>query len=200
MSPSQTRKYRGYATQKLVAQWFAARGWPFAESTGAGRPGVDITGMPDLAVEVKATAGDVTGALAQANRNRGEGLPFVAWRPNGYGPERIASWPVIMRLDDFTTLLHAAGYGDTGARRLHLTDADIGHSTRMALAHVEEMPEPEHEQGDVPDDGTSDDPWVPSLLERLMVPLDPPQPVSLPCPGEPDCPLADSGHVHYEHP
>jgi hypothetical protein len=96
----------------MVADWFKARGWPFAESTGAGRQGVDVTGLPGLSAEVKATAGDVTGALLQAHRNRGAGVPFVAWRPNGYGPERIDAWPVILRLDDFTELLHAAGYGD----------------------------------------------------------------------------------------
>jgi hypothetical protein len=115
-------------------------------------------------VEVKATAGDVTGALQQAHRNRGGGLPFVVWRPNGYGPERIASWPVILRLDDFTDLLHAAGYGDS--------------------------PEQVHEQGDVPDDGTDDDPWQ----------GDPPQPVRVPCPGEPECELVSPSHVHLEYP
>ena len=159
--PSQSRKHRGLATQGLVARWFAARGWPFAESTGSGRSGVDVTGMPGLSAEVKATAGDVTGALHQAHRNRGGGLPFVVWRPNGYGPERIEQWPVIMRLDDFTALLTAAGYGDEAA-----TD-----------------------QGDVPDDGANDDPWT-----------DPPQPVTIPCPGEPTCVLTFTGHVHLEHP
>jgi hypothetical protein len=95
----------------MVADWFKARGWPFAESTGAGRQGVDVTGLPGLSAEVKATAGDVTGALLQAHRNRAQGVPFVVWRPNGYGEERMAQWPVVMRLDDFTELLHAAGYG-----------------------------------------------------------------------------------------
>ena len=35
-------------TQKLVAEYLAAHGWPFAESTGAARQGSDITGTPDL--------------------------------------------------------------------------------------------------------------------------------------------------------
>ena len=42
--PSQSRKHRGYRTQKLVAEYLAKRGFPFAESTGAGRSGTDITG------------------------------------------------------------------------------------------------------------------------------------------------------------
>ncbi len=36
---------------------------------------------------------------------------FVVHRPDGYGPARVAEWPVTMRLDDFTSLLHEAGYG-----------------------------------------------------------------------------------------
>lgn len=106
-----SRVSRGRRTQTLVAEWFQEHGWPDAESRAASLPGVDVMKMPGLAPEVKATPGDVTGALAQAVRNRGDGLPFVVWRPNGYGPERIAGWPVIFRLDDATGLLLAAGYG-----------------------------------------------------------------------------------------
>lgn len=106
------RKRRGMATQQLAADWFRAHGWPFATSTGAGRSGVDIENMPALSPEVKATPGDNTGALKQAHTNRGQGLPFVVWRPNGYGPERIGEWPCLLRLDDLTALLRAAGYGN----------------------------------------------------------------------------------------
>jgi hypothetical protein len=108
---NQSRKHRGYATQRLVAEWFRAHGWPFAESCGAGRQGCDVTGVPGLSIEVKATPGDNTGALKQAVTNRGEGLPFVVWRPNGFGPERIAEWPVFFTLADVTRLLAEAGYG-----------------------------------------------------------------------------------------
>lgn len=111
MSPSQSRKHRGYTTQRLVRDWFRPRGWQWAEACGAGAQGCDITNMPGLSPEVKATPGDNTGALKQAVRNAGEGLPFVVWRPNGYGPEKIAEWPVILRLDHFTALLRQAGYG-----------------------------------------------------------------------------------------
>lgn len=109
---SQSRKHRGMATQRLVAEWFKQRGWPWAYSKGAGESGVDIMNMEGLSPEVKATPGDVTGALKQAVKNRGDGVPFVVWRPNGYGPERIKQWPVIITLEDFTELLHEAGYGD----------------------------------------------------------------------------------------
>ena len=110
---SRSRVVRGRATQRLVAAWFAAHGWPYAYSKGAGESGIDVMHMPGLAPEVKAVPGDNTGALSQAVRNAGDALPFVVWRPNGYGPERIADWPVFFRLSDATRLLRAAGYGET---------------------------------------------------------------------------------------
>lgn len=107
---SRSRVMRGRKTQQLVAEWFRRNGWPKAESRAASLPGIDIMHMPGLAPEVKATPGDVTGALSQAVRNGKGDLPFVVWRPNGYGPERIKDWPVVIRLDDFTGLLMGAGY------------------------------------------------------------------------------------------
>lgn len=114
---SQSRKHRGYKTQALVAQWFAARGWPFAESTGASRQGVDVTGTPDLAIEVKARAKfEPLAWIRQATANRQPGrLPFVVLRCNGQGEQTVADWPVLLRLADLTELLHAAGYGDPDA-------------------------------------------------------------------------------------
>lgn len=109
---SQHRKHRGYATQELAAAEFRAHGWPYATTTGAGRTGIDLLNVPGLAVEVKATPGDVTGALRQAVANAGLGLPLVVWRPNGYGPERVGQWPVIFRFHDALQLLNDAGYGD----------------------------------------------------------------------------------------
>lgn len=111
-----TRKQRGHETETTVAQWFAAHGWPYAEPVGAGRNGTDVTGMPGIVCEVKARRDfnvlawlrqhPVIGALMD-----GGPLAFIVHRPDGYGPARIAEWPVTMRLDDFTALLHEAGYG-----------------------------------------------------------------------------------------
>ena len=109
---SQSRKHRGYRSQKVVAEWFAQRGWPFAESTGAGRPGVDVTGMPGLAIEVKARRGlNIVGFLKQAVTQREHGLPFVVVRPDGMGEASVGAWAVLVRLDDMTRLLTEAGYG-----------------------------------------------------------------------------------------
>jgi hypothetical protein len=110
---AQSRKHRGYATQRLLASWFRRRGHPFATAIGAGESGIDIRYMLGLAPEVKATSkGDLLAALRQATANRGKGLPFVIWRPNGYGPERIGQWVVALTLEDASKLLADAGYGD----------------------------------------------------------------------------------------
>ena len=111
---SQHRKHRGMKTQALVADWFAARGWPFAESAGAGRSGTDITGMVDVAVEVKARAGlDPLAWIRQAQAAAKGRLPLVVFRCNGQGEAAVGDWPCLVRLEDLTALLHAAGYGDT---------------------------------------------------------------------------------------
>jgi hypothetical protein len=41
---SQHRKHRGFATQRIDADYLKANGWPYAEPVGAGRPGSDVTG------------------------------------------------------------------------------------------------------------------------------------------------------------
>jgi hypothetical protein len=109
-----TRKQRGHDTERYVADWLGTHGWPWAEPVGAGRSGSDVTGIPGLVIEVKARRSlDLTGWLRQHAGHNGL-LPCVIVRPDGYGPERIADWPVITRLDDFTRLLHEAGYGSKG--------------------------------------------------------------------------------------
>lgn len=100
-------------SQLVTAHWFQKRGFPFATSTGAGRNGVDIENMVGLAPEVKARNDfNLTGFLKQAISNRGEGLPFVVVRPNGYGETRIGEWGVVLTLHDFTEVIRAAGFGD----------------------------------------------------------------------------------------
>lgn len=101
------RVARGRVTQRLVAQWFAERGWPAAKAIEAFLPGVDVVGVHGYSIEVKATnRGDLLSALRQAAANKRDGdLPVVVWRPNGYGPAQIGQWVVALRLEDFTTLM-----------------------------------------------------------------------------------------------
>lgn len=108
--PNQSRKHRGLRTQKVIAEYLALNGWPYAESTGAGRTGNDITGTPGLAIEIKARTGfNPMAWVKQAAAN--PGLPLVMFRPNGMGETTTASWPCIIRLADLITLLRDAGYG-----------------------------------------------------------------------------------------
>lgn len=113
---SQSRKHRGYRSQKVVAEWFARNGWPWAESTGAGRSGSDVTGMPGLSVEVKARRGFSPLAwLKQARDEARKGLPFVVFRCDGQGEANVGQWGVMMDLESFTGLLRDAGYGSDEA-------------------------------------------------------------------------------------
>ena len=111
---SQHRKRRGMRSQKLVAEALAANGWPFAESAGAGRSGADVTGTPDIAVEVKArTNFDPLAWLRQAEAAADGRLPFVVVRCNGQG-ETVGDYPAMLRFADLIQLLKDAGYGDQG--------------------------------------------------------------------------------------
>ncbi|HET7386887.1 MAG TPA: hypothetical protein VFJ19_09530 [Nocardioidaceae bacterium] len=110
---SSTRRRRGADTQRHVAGYLRTHGWRFAEPVGAGSPGADITGVPGLAVEVKARRGlDLPGWLRQAARNAAGRVPLLVVRPDGFGPATVDDWPVTLRLADAVELLHAAGYGD----------------------------------------------------------------------------------------
>jgi hypothetical protein len=112
---SQARKRRGRDTEHMVARAFKTDGWPYAEPTGAGAGGRDITGLPGLACEVKARSGfDPMANLRQARNHaiRDEHLPFVVMRPNGYGETTIDQWPVFLDFATFRRLLRQAGFGD----------------------------------------------------------------------------------------
>jgi hypothetical protein len=109
-----SRKHRGYKSQKIVANYLVANGWPYAESTGAGRSGTDVTGTIGIDWEVKARTGfNPSAAIKQLkDRHNGKDLPVAVLRLNGQGEATIGEWPVILRLEDFVNLLKEAGYAD----------------------------------------------------------------------------------------
>ena len=111
--PSQSRKHRGYTTQRIVADYLAAHGFPYAESTGAGRSGSDVTGVPGLDIEVKARRGFNPAAAMKQQAERAEPtlLPFAVLRLDGQGPAVIEDWPVVIRLGAFVNVLRDAGWG-----------------------------------------------------------------------------------------
>jgi hypothetical protein len=110
---SQSRKHRGYRTQRVVAERFAANGFPHAEPVGAGRAGTDILGLVGIDVEVKARRGlNIKALMDQLNERAQDGvLGIGVLRPDGMGEASIGKWPVVICLDDAIALLRAAGYG-----------------------------------------------------------------------------------------
>ena len=105
-------KRKGADTQRAVAAYLAANGWPYATDVGAGRTGNDILGVPGLCIEVKARRDFSPQAWLKQAATGGAGLPLCVWRPDGLGLAKVADWSLMMRLGDGVTLLRAAGYGD----------------------------------------------------------------------------------------
>jgi hypothetical protein len=97
------RKHRGYKTQAVVAEWLK-QWYPYAEYTGAGRQGEDITGIP-FSIEVKARSDFSPLAwIKQAETNKGDKLAFVVSRCNGQG-EDASQYLAFMRLGDLMNIL-----------------------------------------------------------------------------------------------
>lgn len=102
---SQHRKHRGYKTQKIVADYFKANGWEYAESTGAGRSGSDVTGVP-FDVEVKARSQlSLPGLMRQLKEREALKLGFGVCRLNGQGEASVGDFVAIMRFEDLVKLL-----------------------------------------------------------------------------------------------
>lgn len=110
---TQSRKHRGYKSQKIVAEYLAANGFGYAESAGAGRTGSDITGTVGIDWEVKARRGLNLNALLQQLSDRENGdLGIGVIRPDGYGEAKITQWPAVLPLASLVWLLREAGFGD----------------------------------------------------------------------------------------
>jgi hypothetical protein len=121
---SQSRKHRGYKTERLVAEYFANNGWQYALATGAGRSGSDVTGVPYFDIEVKARASFQPKAWIDqvGKRTTGKGeIPVVVSRLNGQGSD-VGSYLAFLRLSDLVDLMRKAGYDDFAHK---LSDADI---------------------------------------------------------------------------
>lgn len=93
-------------TQNAVARYFQSNGWPYAESAGSGRPGVDVLGMYPYAIEVKGRRElRLQAWLRQAESY--PGLPVVVHRPDGMGLATVELWPATLRLKDVNDLMKA---------------------------------------------------------------------------------------------
>jgi len=120
---SQHRKYRGFATERLVADYLSSV-WEFA-SVGRGK-GKDVQNVP-FDCEVKARAGfNPKAVLAQIKARTtvsGE-LGFAVLRLNGQG-EDVREYAAIIRFEDLLELLKLK-YGHLSSEP---TEADIDRCT-----------------------------------------------------------------------
>ena len=108
---SQSRKYRGFSTERVVARYLSAW-WPHADiGRGAGK---DISHVP-FDVEVKARSSFQPKAWIDQVTKRASktgDLPIVVSRLNGQGEKAPSEYLAFMRLGDLVDLLLKAGYGD----------------------------------------------------------------------------------------
>lgn len=117
---SQSRKHRGFRTERVVADYLR-RWWEGAQvGRGAGR---DILNVP-FDCEVKArSALDIRGTLRQIETRTAESglLGFSCFRLNGQG-EKAEDYVAMLRLGDLVQLLRDAGYENRGDS---VKDSDI---------------------------------------------------------------------------
>lgn len=125
MSRAQSRKHRGYKTQRLIADRWRDNGIaPWAKAVGAGESGNDILDAPGLKTEIKARdAVTLPASLRQARSDPGDGTPIVIWRHNGQGEAQMDEWTVTLSLVDFEALLLKARSWDQ-ARSTRAYDGD----------------------------------------------------------------------------
>ena len=105
----QSRKHRGYATERLVASYLQ-QWWPSA-SVGRGQ-GKDILNVP-FDIEVKARNSlDIKGTLRQikARTSKSGELGFACFRLNGQGEASVEEFVCMLPLGDLVELLRKADY------------------------------------------------------------------------------------------
>ena len=109
---NQSRKHRGYATQRIVAEYLQAQGWQHALPVGAGRDGSDITGISGLDIEIKArTKLDLAGLMRQlSERKQNTGMGVGVLRLNGQGEKSVEQFVAVLTLADLVYLLKSSGY------------------------------------------------------------------------------------------
>jgi len=109
---SQSRKHRGYRTEKVVAAYLS-QWWSHAIANGAGRSGNDVLGIP-IQLEVKARSSFQPKEWIDQVTKRskgGESPKVVVCRLNGQG-EVPENYLAFMTLGDLVNLLLKAGYGE----------------------------------------------------------------------------------------
>ena len=107
---SQSRKHRGYRTERVVASYLSE--WWLGASVGRGS-GKDIVNIPmDIEVKSRSTFSPMEWLRQVRKRTEKTGeLSIVVCRMNGQG-EKAGDYLAFMQFSDLVQLLLRAGYGD----------------------------------------------------------------------------------------
>ena len=106
---SQSRKHRGYRTERVIESYLSQ--WWENASVGRGA-GKDIHNVPfDCEIKARTEFQPLAWLKQVTKRAGGKELPFVVCRMNGQG-EDAAEYLAFMRFGDLIQLLLKAGYGD----------------------------------------------------------------------------------------
>jgi hypothetical protein len=106
---SQSRKHRGYRTERVIESYLSQ--WWENASVGRGA-GKDIHNVPfDCEIKARTEFQPLAWLKQVIKRTGGKELPFVVCRMNGQG-EDAAEYLAFMRFGDLVQLLLMSGYGD----------------------------------------------------------------------------------------
>lgn len=118
-------KAKGTSAESAVVSFLRTKGFPYAERLAlqGGKDRGDITGIPGICIEVKATAvytfsSWLREAMAEKENSRAD-FAFVAAKPRGVGGTRVGKWMAVMTMTEFARLVGAAGSPTTWVHQLH---------------------------------------------------------------------------------
>ena len=109
--PSQSRKHRGFATERAVASYLAK--WWMGATVGRGN-GKDVVNVPfDLEVKARSTFSPQEFLRQSRKRTEKSGeMSLVVCRMNGQGTTDVGGYLAFMQFSDLVQLLIKAGYTD----------------------------------------------------------------------------------------
>ena len=109
--PSQSRKYRGFKTERVIADYLQQ--WWSGAAVGRGN-GKDIVNVPfDLEAKARSQFSPMEFLRQSRKRTEKSGeLSLVVCRMNGQGESDVGGYLAFMQFSDLVQLLIKAGYTD----------------------------------------------------------------------------------------
>ena len=130
---SQSRKHRGYRTERVIESYLSQ--WWENASVGRGA-GKDIHNVPfDCEIKARTEFQPLAWLKQVTKRAGGKELPFVVCRMNGQG-EDAAEYLAFMRFGDLVQLLLMSGYGDIQTDSVQLEPERCTHCGSWKLVNV----------------------------------------------------------------